>query len=189
MRKVREKKFDTEKGSVSILVIILVVMAISLCYAIVGVAETLIAKKEALYGIQSSANAAAFAYGQTIVNSLDECVAEQMEEAGGEGDESEAAEADESEAENSSEDELVAACMEDEEIKEKAMEAAESSADTIADKYHLEHVHLSLTEDTMNLAADQKVESKVPVFGSSGKLSVQAKSSFQITKKDPEEDE
>ena len=200
MTKKSAKPPQEEAGAISLLIIAFVFIAISLSYGIVAVAETLIQKKEAMYGAQSSASAASYVYAQTYVKKMHECVKTKISEEVSESvvtnpncDTSELQACLDSDFKSCDvdldvcipdESQIVDACTHDDKVLSESMDAAQSSAQTIAQKYKLKDVHLSLSDDTMRVSAQKELESQVPVFGSTGKIDVQAKSSFTLAKKD-----
>lgn len=71
---------SSQSGSVSLVMIAFVVIAVSLTYAVVAVAENMILKKQANYGVQSSANAASYMYGDTLIKETKICVKKKIQE-------------------------------------------------------------------------------------------------------------
>lgn len=201
MSLINQKSSRDESGSVSLLVIIIVVIAVSLSYGIVAVAETLIQKKEAVYGAQSSASAGAYVYGQTFVKEVKRCVKEKIEEYLAESpitDTDQTCNKDklyvclESDFKHCEvdlavcvpeKDEYILTCSDDELVIATSMEAANSSAQTIAQKYQLTDLKLSRSEDTMNVSASKELITKIPVLGMTGNMSIESKSTYKLIQK------
>ncbi|MEO8581721.1 MAG: hypothetical protein ABI425_04025 [Patescibacteria group bacterium] len=187
-------------GSVSILFIIFIVVAISFTYGIVAVAETLIQKKEAIYGAQSSANAAAFVYAQTFVKKMHQCVGKKIEEAMSTSAQinpdcdntklKQCAEGDFTECGTivflcfPDEQNEIQACGQDENVRNESIQVARSSAQTIAKKYELKHVEISLFNDSVKVTGTKELKTQLPIFGTTDEFKVQAESTFSLLKKD-----
>ena len=71
---------NEQRGSVSILIIAFVMMAMLLTLGILAVAESKMAQQQLQYATQASANAGAYVYGRTYNKELNRCIKEKIEE-------------------------------------------------------------------------------------------------------------
>jgi hypothetical protein len=189
-----------ESGLASLLVIALVVMAVGISYGIVSVAENMVQKKEAAYGAQSSVNSAAYAYGQTYISQTRACIVQKVQD---ELDETLILPATcdaqllqvclDTNFQHCEQDiflcfeevdSFVEECSEDATVHDESFQAAKESAKSVAPKYQLQDVKLTISGETLKVSAKRDVSTQLPKFGATQKIELEAQSAFSVANRD-----
>lgn len=202
---IKKDKKRTEKlqsGSISLLIVLVVVMSFTLCMGVVAVAEGNAHTRFVQHAVQSTANAAAFSYAQEYVKDVKTCIKQkiidQSDQAEGENfpnstcELSKVVECAESDFKTCTldlpacfeeTDSPLIECQSDAEVLAMSESTAVQKAKKIATKYQLEKVRISRENEKYIVIGSGSLNSKIPQFGAQKVDTYQAESNIIISKR------